>query len=324
MDDVRWFAMDALQRWVVPGLRERGLRIALEGNAPARAVICMNSDQVREAWRHARRSRARLALYCWDLPPWRLAGGRPNPVVELFGHVVALPRLWGGFPERPNFYSRLIWALRHADQVWAPSLATVADCRSVAGVEAVHLHYCYDSARFTELDLPRDPRTVVAVSRLVPSKAHDSLLQAVARLTPMPRVRIIGRGELAPDLRREAERLGVPCSVETDLDDAGVVDAYRRATVVVCPSTFEGLGLTGVEALACGAQVVASDIPPHREFLGDHVRYAPPGDPVALAAVLEAALAGPALPPADLRALSLGSAVDRFHVRIRALLDGAA
>ena len=140
----------------------------------------------------------------------------------------------------------------------------------------------------------------------------------------MPRVRIIGRGELAPDLRREAERLGVPCSVETDLDDAGVVDAYRRATVVVCPSTFEGLGLTGVEALACGAQVVASDIPPHREFLGDHVRYAPPGDPVALAAVLEAALAGPALPPADLRALSLGSAVDRFHVRIRALLDGAA
>lgn len=309
---IRWFAPDALSRLVIPGLRDRGFRVVEEGEEAPRAVVCISAEQVGRGWLAAHRARAPLGVYLWDLPPWRLEGGRPDPVVDLGGRLVVVPRFWGRFPERANYYSRLLHVLRGADAVWVPSHATQADLRRLTGVEAVHLPYCYDSERFFPADVPRDPRTIVAVSRLVPSKAFDVLLQAAARLAPLPKVRIIGRGPLAATLPSVAASLGVPATVETNCDDLGVADAYRRATVVACASRFEGFGLTGIEALACGAPVVASDIPPHREFLGPHVRYVPVDDVSALAVALESALAAPPPPAPDLAPLRIEAAVERF------------
>ena len=313
---VRWFAPDALSRLVIPGLRARGFRVVDEGEEVPRAVVCISAEQVGRGWLAAHRARAPLGVYLWDLPPWRLEGGRPDPVIDLAGRLVVVPRPWGRFPERANYYSRLLRVLRGADAVWVPSHATQADLRRMTGVEAVHLPYCYDSERFFPADVPRDPRTVVAVSRLVPSKAFDVLLQAAARLDPVPKVRIIGRGPLAATLPTLAASLGVPATVETTCDDLGVVDAYRRATVVVCASRFEGFGLTGIEALACGAPVVASEIPPHREFLGAHVRYVPVDDVAALAAAMASALAAPPPPTPDLPHLRIEGAVERFAVAL--------
>ena len=65
------------------------------------------------------------------------------------------------------------------------------------------------------------------------------------------------------------------CTVETTADDATVTRAYREAAVAVCPSRFEGFGVTPMEALGCGIPVVASDIPPHREFVGKAARLVP-------------------------------------------------
>jgi len=186
----------------------------------------------------------------------------------------------------------------------------------MVGIEGIHLPYCYDSTRFFPTDVPRDPRTVVAVSRLVPSKGFDVLLQAAARLEPRPRVRIIGRGALAAPLEAQARALGVSATIETTCDDQQVVDAYRRATVVACPSRFEGFGLTGIEALACGAPVVASDIPPHREFLGHHASYVPVDDVPAFAAAFARALTAPPPPAPDLRKLRIEAAVDRFAIAL--------
>lgn len=59
------------------------------------------------------------------------------------------------------------------------------------------------------------------------------------------------------------------------LDDAGLRDLFAHSDVVVHPSMAEGFSLPPLEALACGARVLASDIPPHREVLGDAARYLP-------------------------------------------------
>ena len=310
--DIRWFAPDALSRLVVPGLRERGYRVVEEGKGTPRAVVCISAEQVGPGWTAARRAGVPIGIFLWDLPPWRLAGGRPDPVIDLGGRLIVLPRPWGRFPERANYYSRLLHALRGADGVWVPSRATQEDLRRMTGVEAEHLPYCYDSARFFPAPVPRDPRTIVAVSRLVPSKAWEILLAAAGRLEPRPRVRIIGRGPLAAELTARIPTLDFPLTVETDCDDAGVVDAYRRATIVVCPSRFEGFGLTGIEALACGTPVVASDIPPHREFLGPHVRYAKVDDVAGFASAMAEALAAPPAPAPDLPLLRIEAAVERF------------
>ena len=44
---------------------------------------------------------------------------------------------------------------------------------------------------------------------------------------------------------------------------------YNRAAIFVAPSRTEGWGLTGCEAMLCGAALVATDIDGHREFAFD-------------------------------------------------------
>jgi glycosyltransferase involved in cell wall biosynthesis len=296
VDDVRWFAPNTYCALPVPALRRRGLRIATEGSAPARLALAADNQCVTRAYEFASRLGCPLAIYLWDLPPWRLADGRPDLVFELLGRVRRVPRIIGGYPERSGFYSRMRWVARRAAQVWCPSTATALDVRSRFGVDAAVVPFCYDSDRFTpapgaEARSSARPPLVLSVSRLVPHKDHAVVLLAAARCTPRPAVRIVGEGPEASALRALATRLRVSLDLRgawVSHDD--VVAAYRSADVVVAPSRFEGLGLTAIEALACGTPAIASDIPPHREFLGDRVTYFPTGDADALAVALSARL----------------------------------
>jgi glycosyltransferase involved in cell wall biosynthesis len=52
-----------------------------------------------------------------------------------------------------------------------------------------------------------------------------------------------------------------------------LAELYRRAAAVLVPSDAEGFGLPVIEALACAAPVVASDIPVLREVGGCAVNY---------------------------------------------------
>ncbi len=58
------------------------------------------------------------------------------------------------------------------------------------------------------------------------------------------------------------------------VNDKLVPALYRRAQVVLAPSLYEGFDLPSVEALACGASIIASDIAVHREVLQDSAVYA--------------------------------------------------
>ena len=74
------------------------------------------------------------------------------------------------------------------------------------------------------------------------------------------------------------------------LPDAAVPALYRRAAAVAYPSHEEGFGLPALEALACGAPLVTSAGSALAEVVGDAALCVPPGDDVALAAALRAAL----------------------------------
>jgi glycosyltransferase involved in cell wall biosynthesis len=114
--------------------------------------------------------------------------------------------------------------------------------------------------------------------------------------------------------------MGVRCRVETKADDAGVVRAYHRARVAVCPSRFEGLGLTPVEAIASGTPVVASDIPPHREFVASAARLVPPDDDGELVEAIRRALEDEPPSPDSVRELTISAAADRFIASLQPLL----
>ena len=313
MDDVRWFAPNAYTGLLVPELRRLGVVIATEGDRPARIALAMSGLVAEGAWRFARARGARLLVYLWDLPPQGTGRGRPDPVRWLAGRFVRIPRPWGGYQRRRGYYSRLRYVASHADAVWVPSTLTRETVAERFGVASERMPYCYDSNRFVSGPAAKPvPPVLLTVSRLRPHKNQALVLHAAAALGRPAQVRLIGRGPDQAALEVLARRLGVRCRVETTADDAAVTRAYRAASVAVCPSRFEGFGLTPIEAVASGVAVVASDIPPHREFVGAAARFFPPDDAAALAEAIRAALDAPPADPALVESLTIPAAAKRF------------
>jgi glycosyltransferase involved in cell wall biosynthesis len=315
VDDIRWFASNGYTALVVPSLRLRGLTIATEGDAPARVALAMSGLAAEAAWRFARRHGARLIVYLWDLPPVGTGSGRADPVWWVGGRFVRLPRPWGEYGRRRGYYSRLRYISARADAVWGASTLTCETIAERFDVRAVRLPYCYDSTRFRPrpADTPRaDPPVLLTVSRLRRHKNQAAVIEAAARMERQVRVRLIGRGEEEGALTALARRLGVNCSIETSADDAIVDRAYHEAAVAICPSRFEGFGLTPIEAVASGVPVVASDIPPHREFVGTAARLVPVNDVSALTAAIGPALSAPPADPSLIADLTIPAAATRF------------
>ena len=67
------------------------------------------------------------------------------------------------------------------------------------------------------------------------------------------------------------------------LTDEDLCALYSSCRVFVYPSVYEGFGLPPLEAMACGAPVIASDISVFHETLGDAACFFDPNDAKALA-----------------------------------------
>jgi len=147
---------------------------------------------------------------------------------------------------------------------------------------------------------------VTFVGRMIPDKGADILLEAVLRLDrPDIHLTLVGGSGFGPDdpltrfeqsIRRRAQRLGDRVTVLPFVPRAEVAALLTRADVVVVPSRWpEPCGLTVLEGMAAGAAVVGSEIGGIPEMLRGVGILVPPGDPQALAEVLEALAADDAL-----------------------------
>jgi glycosyltransferase involved in cell wall biosynthesis len=117
-------------------------------------------------------------------------------------------------------------------------------------------------------------REVLHVGSTIARKRIPLLLRALAALPADVRLLRVG-GPLTAEQRRLAEELCVLDRViELPFIDRRTLAAvYRRAALVVNPSEREGFGLPLVEAMACGAPVLATDLTVLREVGGPAVRY---------------------------------------------------
>ncbi len=71
------------------------------------------------------------------------------------------------------------------------------------------------------------------------------------------------------------------------VSDDDLAALYQSCTAFCYPSLYEGFGLPVLEAMTCGAPVLASDIPSLREVAGDAALYVDPLDTDAIRAGLE-------------------------------------
>lgn len=176
---------------------------------------------------------------------------------------------------------------------------------SAATADILTADYGVASARITVAPPGSDPApwamgssddrvNLLSVGAIVPRKAYDVLVAALASLADLPwRLTIVGDRQRSPDtahrLDAEIARLGLAGRITFAgaVSEAELAASYLAADVFVLASHFEGYGMAAADAVAYGLPVVATaagalaqTIPPAVAIL------VPPGDAGALSEAL--------------------------------------
>lgn len=117
--------------------------------------------------------------------------------------------------------------------------------------------------------------SLLYVGSLYPHKNIILVLKALKQL-PDLKLKIVGSRNIFVDqVKAQVRELGVVDQVEFlgYVSDKKLINLYQTSLALVFPSLSEGFGLPGVEALAAGGLLLASDIPVFKEVYGDHAIY---------------------------------------------------
>lgn len=158
--------------------------------------------------------------------------------------------------------------LASADVRFAVSRFTAQKVERISGSRVEFLGAGVEVDTFTPPVVPpENPRPVIGcVSRFVPRKGQDRLIEAAARLDRDVELLMVGKGRMESQLRSKAEKLGVPVRFEVDVPWRDLAGLYQEMDVFCMPCKsrwggleVEGLGLVYLEAAATGVPVLAGD-----------------------------------------------------------------
>lgn len=152
------------------------------------------------------------------------------------------------------------------------------------------------------LGLPEDRPVVLWRSRVAPEKDPRTFLRAMRSLQDQGRhLCVAAMGGELDLLREEARTWGVAVVGRNAASPDEIPDWYRAADVLVQASHAEGLGLSVLEALACGTPAVVTDVGGLPETVdgGRCGALVPPGDHRALARAVAERLDHPARASAE-------------------------
>jgi len=268
---------------------------------------------VRLAWEQAagRRVARRLGADVWHGPHYTMPLRVRPAVVTIHDLTLFDHPEWHERAKVPYFRAMIRASARQAAGLvcvshhTAERLAAVVPTRAPVAV----VPHGVDHERFRPEPDPGDAGRLAAlgvrapfvafVGTLEPRKGVPALVRAVARLAashPELQLVLAGRPGWGAD---EVEAAVAAAPVLTGrvlrtgyVDDPTRTALLRGAAVVAYPSLEEGFGLPVLEALAVGAPVVTTTGSAMEEVAGDAAVLVPPGDEAALAAAIEAVLAG--------------------------------
>jgi glycosyltransferase involved in cell wall biosynthesis len=123
-------------------------------------------------------------------------------------------------------------------------------------------------------------RYVLHVGSSIPRKRLDVLFEVFHELRRQdPDLQLVQQGGALSEAQlAHLSRLRLSIVQPPRLSREQLSALYGHASLVLLPSEDEGFGLPVIEALACGAPVVASDLPTLREAGGENVSFCSVGD----------------------------------------------
>ena len=256
----------------------------------------------------------RAGVYCHDLDAFRCLF---EPAKE--------PRPWWF----RRLARRTLGGLKRAAVVFHNSIETgrqllaagvIAPQRLVHAPLGIAAEFTAESPTAIHSVVPAAP-FLLHVGNPIPRKRLDVLIAIFAAASErVPELELVQIG--GPWPTRELEqisRLGISHRVtqKRGLTRAQLAEHYRRASMVVVPSEAEGFGLPVTEALACGAVVIASDLPALREAGGDAALYCAVADlPVWIDLVTRVLLDPTIAPPRSVRLAHAARFSWKEHARI--------
>lgn len=311
---------NALRRWMLPlypmAVGDLTCALAREhARTPVDVLVSTSSAAI-----HAVRAPDGVAHVCYVHAPARYIWSRGGE----YARGGAIGRLRGaGLSAARAWFKR--WDRRTASGPGAPGLLlansthTQAQIRACWGRESTVLFPPVRTDLFTpDADVARDGSWLY-VGALEPYKRVDVAIRAAG--LAKARLVVIGKGTQAARLHAMADRIA-PGLVEFRgrVDDAGVIDAMRRARALVFPQV-EDFGIVAVEAMACATPVVARGAGGARDIVepgvsgaifADSDELGEPGTDALVHGLVEAMKRAPEPGAAMIRAAALRFSEDAF------------
>ncbi|EEZ85698.1 conserved hypothetical protein [Vibrio harveyi 1DA3] len=162
-------------------------------------------------------------------------------------------------------------ALNISDKIVVPSYSYSKYVQQEYGVSddkiLVYPSGGVDLDKFKILPIERKKNFLGYAGRLIKSKNVDVIIRALAKL-PDFQLEIVGDGNQKSTLIALTKELGVDHRVSflPPMSQDELICWYNKVDTLIYPSDSESLGLVPIEAMACGAQVVLSDIPAFTEL----------------------------------------------------------
>ncbi|MGB0062990.1 MAG: glycosyltransferase family 1 protein [Terracidiphilus sp.] len=229
---------------------------------------------------------------------------KSKPVIVTCHDMIAVRGARGELPELHSsplgkFLQRWIChGLRRATRVACVSRATLNDVRRILGDDANlcvvlnGMNHPFQPLASGEVDRRLEQSGgihapfVLHVGSNLGYKNREGVLRVFAQASRGTNLQLVIAGEpLDHNLSRLTRELQIEDRIaQFEKPDVAALEAlYNRAVCLLFPSHYEGFGWPPIEAQACGCPVVASDIPPFAETLGQSAILKPTEDEAGMA-----------------------------------------
>jgi starch synthase len=135
------------------------------------------------------------------------------------------------------------------------------------GIDTELFHPQPDPGALSKLGVDPDSPVVVYVGRITRQKGLPHLLRAMRKVRPEVQLILAASApdtdEIAAEVDEGVATLAAERTVvhlQDQIDRGEVITLLSSASLFVCPSVYEPLGIVNLEAMACETAVVASDV----------------------------------------------------------------